>query len=82
MTVLDDDEIRDLTLWETEAEIPAFRAGWLARRFGTYGCGEVPDAKALGLYPSNQNARVGWQRGWMACDAVRKVLLHDEQPNR
>src|SRR5262245_3208802 len=29
---LDDQEVRDLTLWETDSELPAFRAGWLYYR--------------------------------------------------
>lgn len=76
---LDDEEVREITLWQTDAEIPAFRAGWMYRRHQLppvpqYPSPEhpscSPEAKMLGLYPENQNARVAWERGWMACHAV------------
>lgn len=76
---LDDEEVRQITLWETDAEIPAFRAGWMYRRYQLppvpqYPSSEhpscSPEAKSLGLYPENQNARVAWERGWMACHAI------------
>ncbi len=75
MKPLDDVEILEFVVWETRPEIEAFRVGWLARRILRVPPGEVPEAKALGLYRDDQNARVAWERGWMACDAVRKVLL-------
>jgi len=77
VTILDDDEIRNLTLWETDSEIPAFREGWVYRR--THGrTQEEPEAKLLGLYPRDQNARVAWERGWMACNAVYLALTGDQ----
>jgi hypothetical protein len=79
MPVLDDEEIRNLTLWETDDEIPAFREGWIYRRtHGRVQPQDEPEAKQLGLYPLNQNARVAWERGWMACNAVYLLLTGDQ----
>jgi hypothetical protein len=79
---LNDDEVRLLTLWETDSEIPAFRAGWVYRR--DHGPLEhSPSAKAfiaaglITLDPTGQNERVAWERGWLAADAVYRLLFDE-----
>lgn len=77
---LDDEEIREMTLWETDAEIPAFRAGWMYRRSQTMKeSRRFVYAGALGLYPDNQNERVAWERGWGACESVYRVMFKETE---
>lgn len=80
---LNDDEVRLLTLWETDSEIPAFRAGWIYRR--DHGpLTPAPGARAfladglITLDPAGQNERVAWERGWLAADAVYNLLVQEE----
>lgn len=79
---LNDDEVRLLTLWETDSEIPAFRAGWVYRR--DHGpLTPAPEARAflaaglITLDPAGQNERVAWERGWLAADAVYRLLVNE-----
>lgn len=68
---LSDEEVRDLVLWETEGEIPAFRVGWCFYRDR----GVLPPDRydpTGGLW--GQNERVACGRGALACRAVREVL--------
>ncbi len=82
--VLSDEEIRALTLWETDEEIPAFKMGWHFRREQRAGQPR-PEAKALAgnslpfapLADWGQNERVAWERGWIAADAVYTALVDE-----
>jgi hypothetical protein len=78
--ILDDEEIRGLTLWETDGEIPAFKAGWRAR------AQEGPQTPAPEgrdrVGDLGQNERVAWERGWLAADAVYKRLINETAPSR
>lgn len=76
--MLDDEEVRLFTLWETDAEIPAFRKGW-RDRVDEGPLPKEPAARDRNLYPENQNARVAWERGWIAANAVCKLLLDESE---
>ena len=58
----------------TQAEWMAWCAGW---RYRAENPGPEPHAKQLGLYAESQNLRISWERGWLACDAVRKTLVQE-----
>lgn len=69
--LLTDEEIRVFTLWETDKEIPAWRAGWRARIVaGAYARPEEPEYGE----GDSQNERVAWQRGWRSADAVCRLM--------
>jgi hypothetical protein len=73
--ILSDEEIRTLTLWETDSEIPAFKMGWCYRR--EHGPRETaPVAKEL-TENLGQNERVAWERGWLAANAVYELLFQE-----
>lgn len=76
MIPLDDEECREFSLWETPAEIHAFRAGWQVRR--AHGPWPFVEAKALPwICDHGQNERVAFERGWLASNAVRNLLLDE-----
>lgn len=68
--LLTDEEIRALTVWESDEEIPAFKAGWRARMdAGIFERPRCPEGRAV--HPKwTQNARVAWERGWEHADVV------------
>jgi hypothetical protein len=68
---LSDDEVRDLTLWETDGEIAAFRAGWCYYRDEGHAPPDYHDPTG-GAW--GQNERVAFGRGALACQAVRDKL--------
>lgn len=79
---LDDTEVRNLTLWETDAEIPAFRAGWMWVRTHWPHVPAVVEARTMELYPEDQNARVAWERGYVAARQVYSALMADAETER
>lgn len=65
----------ELCFGDNPGEWEAFCAGWQYFEVHPVREGAEPEAKWLGLYPENQNLRISWQRGWLACQAVMLKLV-------
>lgn len=82
---LDDDEIRGLTGWGDDAEIPAFRAGWLWFREHVHDPIGVHPGEAIGrvhgLPHWGPSERRAFERGASAAQAVYDKLWGPAHPS-
>jgi hypothetical protein len=81
---LDDDEIRDLTGWNDDAEIPAFREGWLWFREHRHRSIGMRSHETIGeIYGSPEwgpGERRAFEAGARAAQAVYEVLWSKPHP--
>jgi hypothetical protein len=82
---LNNEEIRWLTVWETDPEVEAFKVGWAWFRSAAQSSPDwpaVPLASYFNLYPESQNERMAWQRGATACELVYRLMLRAATPHQ